>query len=62
MRKREGWRSVETGNGGECVTICGMKEMQLLCADSLDFQEKVRYYPTITVCSKISIDIMHVDI
>ena len=60
MREREGWMSVETGNGGKCVTICGMKQMQLLCADSLDFQEKVPCY--YSMLKDQYIDIMHVDI
>ena len=43
--EREEWRSVETNSGGECVTMNGMKEIRLLCADNWDFQKKVYSHP-----------------
>ena len=39
--EREKWRSVETNNGGEFVTMSGMKESRLLYVDNWDFQKKV---------------------
>ena len=43
--EREEWRSVETNNGGECVTIGGMKKTQLLSVDmQLGFSEEGAFF------------------
>ena len=41
MREKEEWRFATMEYGGQCVTMAGIKSMQLLSVDSLDIKSQV---------------------